>query len=134
MMTSRFSIKSVAIFFVVCVIGVPTVSEADEEVIIDLDALEEDDSANEKQASGQGGEQVISLDDLDGDDGAGNKVGKVAVPGEPMLPIEITEVELEKRPVLKVAAVAVLFPVIAMLFRPRRRKRRTPVENSREEI
>ena len=107
-----------------------------EEVVIDLDALEDNGrAAKKKHAPKKGEEEVISLDALDGEDenaSAGNTT--VSVPDEPIYPIEITEIELKKQPVLKAVAIVALLPLVAMLFRVRRRSRRTAGTNSGKEF
>ena len=70
---------------------------ADEEVEIDLDALEEEESATAAHG---------------------------LVPDEPMLPVSITEVELNPNPWLALVAVVMAIPVALMLLPPRRTNRR----------
>jgi hypothetical protein len=75
----------------------PTPVPAGEEVEIDLNALEEQESPNEK---------------------------KSIIPDEPTLPVTVTEVELGRRPPLALVAIAVALPVLLMLLPPKRTRKR----------
>ncbi len=66
-------------------------------------------------------EEIVDLDSLEEQEAAGAKTP--LIPDEPLLPVTITEMEIVKQPMLKPAALVLLVPVAAMLFRPKRKKR-----------
>ena len=74
----------------------------------------------EPQAMTEEVEVVVDLDALEEVAPAG--APKSLIPDEPMLPVSITEMEISKQPMLKLAALALLVPVAAMLYRPKRKK------------
>lgn len=66
-------------------------------------------------------EEVVDLDALEEVAAAG--APKSLIRDEPLLPVSMTELEIPKQPMLKLAALALLVPVAAMLYRPKRKKK-----------
>jgi hypothetical protein len=96
------------------------------EEIVNLDELEsEDNSVEGVEPKKDGEEEAIDLDALEEDnDDTASSTKKFSIPEEPMLPVEITEREIKKKPILKLTAAVALLPVVAMLFRTKRRRAR----------
>ena len=73
------------------------------------------------QAGGsEGEEEIVDLNALEEESGPAKADG---IPEEPLLPVALSPVELEKKTYLRVAALALLLPVAAMLIKHRRRSR-----------
>ena len=83
--------------------------------------------------AGNSGEEVeIDLDALEEEAPAGGSTGAL-VPDEPMLPVTVTEQELNRCPWLALFALLAALPVVLMLVPPKRARRRrigSPGENT----
>ena len=88
------------------------------------EAPEESAPPQPAEAKVEGEEVIVDLDGLEEDESG--PVKNDGVPDEPLHPIATASVELEKKSYLRVVALAILLPVAAMLPRARRGRRKRP--------